>query len=307
MSITNYIQEIGAHDHQLAMRDLRPLSGLGFEERDAFWQAWGAITPDRRDQIVHAMVALAEDNVDLDFGAALFWLLDDADAGVRATAIEGLWEDSSARLLRRLFAMIESDPATEVRAGAMLALGRFAYLSVIEELPAEDGEKIRTTLIQAMLDQKQPLDVRRRALEGASYFADAAEVQHEIELAYASNEQLLRESALVAMGRSMLPRWLPTIGAALESASPAMRYEAARAAGEMAENARALALSLASLIDDGDSEVALTAIWALGQVGGDFARGALQRARKSRDEARGQAAEDALEELSLDTDRFGRT
>ena len=132
-------------------------------------------------------------------------------------------------------------------------------------------------------------------------------MQHEIELAYAGNEQLLRESALVAMGRSMLARWLPTIGAALGSASPALRYEAARAAGEMAESARALALPLASLIDDSDSEVALAAIWALGQVGGDFARGALQRARKGRDETRGQAADDALEEMSLDENRFGRT
>jgi HEAT repeat protein len=300
MSITSYIQEISAHDHQLAMRDLRPISGLGFEQRDGFWQAWEAITPDRRDEIVHAMATLAEDNVDLDFGAVFFWLLDDLDAGVRATAIEGLWEDTSARLLHRLLTMVEADPAPEVRAGAALALGRFAYLSAIEELSAEDSKALRTKLLGLLFDQQQSFDVRRRALEGVGYFADTSELQREIEQAYASDEQLLRESALVAMGRSMLPRWLPTIGAALGSASPALRYEAARAAGEMAEEARTLIPRLASMIDDSDSEVALAAIWALGQIGGDAARRALQRIRKSRDEARSQAAEEALEELSLD-------
>jgi HEAT repeat protein len=305
MSIANYIQEIGAHGHQLAMRDLRPLSGLGFEQHDDFWQTWRAIVPARRDEIVHAMVELAEDNVDLDFGAALFWLLDDEDAGVRATAIEGLSEDGSTQLLHRLLAMLRSDPAPDVRAGAALALGRFAYLAVIEELSAEDAEVLQTTLIDVMLDREQSLDVRRRALEGAGYFSDAAAVQREIELAYVSDELLLRESALVAMGRSMLPRWLPTIGSALGNASPALRYEAARAAGEMAEEARTLAPRLASLIDDHDSEVALAAIWALGQIGGDFARRTLLGARKSRDEARSLAAADALDELSLDESLFG--
>ena len=131
------------------------------------------------------------------------------------------------------------------------------------------------------------------------------DVQREIERAYASDEQLLRESALVAMGRSMLPRWLPTIGAALANASPALRYEAARAAGEMAEDAQALVPRLAQLIDDDDSEVALAAIWALGQIGGEAARRSLQKARKSSDETRSQAVAEALEELSLGDSLFG--
>ena len=43
MTITSYIQEIGAHGHKLAMRDMKPLSGLSSDERDAFWQGWQAI------------------------------------------------------------------------------------------------------------------------------------------------------------------------------------------------------------------------------------------------------------------------
>src|SRR5882724_13139770 len=116
MAITSYIQEIGAQDHKLAMRDLKPLSGLGREEREAFWTAWVAITPRRRAEIARAMVELAEDDIDLDFGEALLWLLDDDDAEVRASATEGLWESESPRVLRRLLVMLRSDPAPNVRA-----------------------------------------------------------------------------------------------------------------------------------------------------------------------------------------------
>jgi HEAT repeat protein len=175
---------------------------------------------------------------------------------------------------------------------------------VLGELSADDTQALRAALIQSVLDQRQPLDVRRRALEGAGYFADSDEVQREVGQAYASDEQFMRESALVAMGRSMLPRWLPTIGAALAHASPALRYEAARAAGEMAEEGRSLVARLLPLLSDEDSEVALAAIWALGQIGGAAAQRALQQMGKSRDEARSLAAAEALEELSLDDSLF---
>jgi HEAT repeat protein len=299
MSITSYLQEIGASDHALAMRDLKPLSGLDLADREAFWQGWRALTPERRDQIAHAMVELAEDNVDLDFNAPLFWLLDDQAADVRALAIEGLWENNSLRLMRRLLQLLHDDPAPEVRANSALALSRFAYQSALGELDDAEATALREELVAALLDQSQPLEVRRRSLESAGYFADSAVVQRQIELAYTSDEQLLRESALVAMGRTLQQRWLPIIGAALGDPSPALRYEAARAAGEIAEDAQSLVSRLMPLLDDDDSEVALAAIWALGQVGGENARRALQRARKSTDETRSQAAAEALEELTL--------
>ena len=305
MTIARYLQTIGAREHKLAMSDLKPLSGLGREEREAFWQAWQRIAPARRDEIARAMVDLAEDNVDLDFGEVLFWCLDDDDAGVRVCAVEGLWENESPRLLHRLLVLLRSDPAPDVRTAAAIALSRFAYLAAIDELSREDARELQDTLLAIIRDQQQPFDARRRSLESAGYFAEAEEVQRQIDLAYRTDEQLLRESALVAMGRSMLPRWLPIIARELTSPSPALRYEAARAAGEMAEEARALLPKLIPLLDDSDSEVAFAAIWALGQIGGEAARRALQRVRKSQDEARSQAASEALEELALEDGLFG--
>lgn len=302
MEITSYITEIGSHTHQLAMRDLKPLSGLAFDQHSAFWTAWHAISPLRRDEIAHAMLSLGEDNVDLDFSTAFFWLLDDDDAGIRSTAIEGLWENDSPRLMRRLLKLLEEDPTTEVRENAVLALSRFAYQVALGELADEDAALLQQTLTRVLFNRQQPLEVRRRALESAGYFSDLDDVQHEIELAYASDEQLLRESALVAMGRSMQPRWLPTIAAALTAASPALRYEAARAAGEMAEEARTLVVRLTTLTEDDDSEIVLAAIWALGQIGGKAAINTLKRLSKSRDDVRSQAAAEALEELTFGDD-----
>ena len=299
MAITSYIQEIGASDHKLAMRDLKPLSSLGREERAEFWPAWVAITPRRRAEIARSMVELAEDDIELDFATAQIWLLDDDDSEVRASAIEGLWEDTSPTLLHQLLRLMRSDPAPAVRAAATTSLSRFAYQAELDELDTRDSQALRDGLLALIRDASQPLDVRRRALESAGYFGSIDEIQRQIELAYASDEQLLRESALVAMGRSMLERWLPTIDHELSSQSPALRYEAARAAGEMGEDARTLLPKLAPLLNDHDSEVALAAIWALGQVGGDAAKRVLQQVRKSADETRRQAAADALDELSL--------
>jgi HEAT repeat protein len=299
MAITSHIQAIGASDHKLAMRDLKPLSGLGREERRDFWPAWIAITPRRRAEIARSMIELAEDDIELDFAAAQIWMLDDDDSEVRANAIEGLWENTSTTLLHQMLRLMRSDPAPNVRAAATVSLSRFAYQAELDEIDARDSQALCDGLLAMISDVRQPLEVRRRALESAGYFGSSDEIQRQIELAYTSDEQLLRESALVAMGRSMLERWLPTIGRELESQSPALRYEAARAAGEMAEGARTLLPKLAQLLNDHDSEVALAAIWALGQVGGDAAKRMLQQVRKSEDETRRQAATDALDELTL--------
>lgn len=306
MTISKHIQTIGARDHTLAMRDLKPLSGLGRDERDDFWAAWRALPSARRGAITGAMVELAEDNVDLDFSEALFWCLDDSDAQVRRQAIEGLWENDSRQLLQRLIELLGGDPAPEVRAAAAVALSRFAYQAALGELDSDVAAALQQALLSASGDAGEPLDVRRRALESIGYYADLAETPRRIEQAYRSDEQLLRESALVAMGRTMLTRWLPQIAEALASPSPALRYEAARAAGELAEEASPLLPQVAPLINDDDNEVALAAIWTLGQIGGEHARRILQRVRKSRDEARSQAATEALEELSLGSDFGGR-
>ncbi len=109
----------------------------------------------------------------------------------------------------------------------------------------------------------------------------------------------MRESAVLAMGRSMRPTWHPYIERELKSPSPAMRYEAARAVGELGEDGQPFLAGLLPLVDDEDGEIATAAIWSLGQVGGPSAKRVLQRLARSKDNARRAAANEALEELSI--------
>ena len=296
MSVTRILQTAGGLTRPLTARDLVGLSSLRQIDRREFLETWATLTEPRRSALAREMIEVTEEHVELQLGEVWRWLLDDQDALVRLCAIEGLWEDTSARTMRRMLAQLRSDPSVEVRAAAASALSRFAYLAALDELD-EGAELLERSLSDIVFDQSAPLDVRRRALESAGYFAENDPIQAEIERSYASDEQLLRESALVAMGRSLLPRWLPTISAALTHRSPAIRYEASRAAGEMAEDARSLLPKLAPLLNDSDTEVAISAIWALGQIGSDAAQRALEQAKRSEDEARSQAAAEALEEL----------
>ncbi len=297
MSLTGTLQLVGAPQQQLSRRELKAFSGLDSTQHDEFWTGWRSIPPERRSQIALTMVELSEDNVELDFDQAWIWLLDDDVPSVRVSGIEGLWENTKPFALRRMLELLRTDPDADVRAAAALALSRFAYLAALDELDG-NADELRRTLLDAARSRNEPTEVQRRALESAGYFDDD-DVQQQIERAYASDDQLLRESAVVAMGRSMLERWLPHIKRELGSPSPALRYEAARAAGEMGEDAQPVLVQLAPLCNDHDSEVALMAIWALGQIGGEAARRLLQQISKGENEARSQAATEALDELSL--------
>src|SRR5215212_335926 len=139
MEINTHLQEIGMPGHRLAMRELKPISGLGREEHEGFWAVWSALAPRRRAEIARAMVDLAEDNVDLDFGEALLWMLDDDDAEVRASAVEGLWEQENTRVLHRMLKLLRVDPNAGVRTAVAIALSRFAYMAETEELSEADG------------------------------------------------------------------------------------------------------------------------------------------------------------------------
>jgi HEAT repeat protein len=225
--------------------------------------------------------------------------LDDDDEEVRISALTGLWEESGGQLLDQLVRLVANDPSGVVRAAAATGLGRYVYLGEIEDLPPDRANQVRDALCAVATHPEQPFEVRRRAIESLGYRGAEPEIERLIAAAYADPEQFMKESALVAMGRSMQERWLGAISAELGSISPALRHEAARAVGEMADSATALLPRLLPLVDDEDTEVCLAAIWALGQVGGPHARRVLQRVSRSKDDTRRQAAAEALDELSL--------
>lgn len=299
-SFAERVAQLDAAEQAPTRLDLKLLANLGPESVYIFWEQWQRFGLDRRRHIMRLLAELAEEQVRLDYRPVFRACLADQDPEIRVLAIEGLWEDDHEQMMDRLIRMIH-DPAGEVRAAALLSLARFAYRAEIGELALEACERLHTALLDAADDPEQPLEVRRRAIEALGYFAGSREAQAAIGRAYSMDDILMRESAVLAMGRSMRPSWFPYIERELKSPSPALRYEAARAVGEIGEDGRALLPSLLPLVEDDDTEIALAAIWALGQVGGPDARRILKRIAQSRDETRAQAAQDALAELDLDT------
>ncbi len=279
-----------------AVAALTFLNDLGGEERTILREEWPRLPSERRRHIVGELVQMAVDNIELDFRHTFLNALLDTDADVRLTAIEGLYEDESRLLLGRLLDMVRRDPDTQVRAASALALARFAFIAHCGNKLGDGGDKLRRALLEVAEDQAEGPDVRRRAIEALGYFHGDKDVERLIIQAYESGGHEA-ESALFAMGRNLDARWQVVVLDELESKRPAMRYEAARAAGEMAlEDALPMLVRLA---EDKDTEVKLASIWALGQIGGRPAAEALAKASKSTEPAVREAAREAMDELAF--------
>jgi HEAT repeat protein len=304
VSITTTLARLGDPRRQLQHKELRQLNDIGREVRGDFLATWRTIDLDRRREIAVTLAELAEDNAEFDFRDVFTTILDDSDAEVRVTAVSGLWEDDRLSTLRLLIPMLSNDPDTEVRAAVALALGRFAYLASLDELPEGDAAVVRRALFASASNLDLPENVRRRSIESLGYF-EGNDVMTLIGQAYTSGRQNLKESALVAMGRTLDVRWLPVFEAELQSSEAALRYEAARATGEFGEEAESMVPRLMPLAEGDDTEVAQAAIWALGQIGGETARRVLQRLTNSDNPTIQDAADEALSELMLGDESLG--
>jgi HEAT repeat protein len=286
----------------LGGRDVSP-AGLQFltdvtrEQQAQVREAWRTLPLERRQQVAQQLAELAELSVELDFDRVFQVALDDEDDQVRATAIEGLWENESVALLRRLLEFAEHDRSPLVQTAVMRSLARYALLAVNGKLDEVWPERIRAVLLRFADDARSSLEVRRRAVEAVAVFPDDEAVQASIAAAYGDRRLPMRASALYAMGRNLDLRWLDTVLDELGSAAPMLRFEAARASGELGSQ-RAVPL-LIDLLDDPDREAQLAAVAALGKLGGRPAGTALRKLLQSDDEVLRDAADEALDELNF--------
>src|SRR5262249_52567290 len=130
-------------------------------------------------------------------------------------------------------------------------------------------------LTEAARSTNQSQLVRRRALESVAVFGEAADVDSLIEEAYGHDDIATRASAVFAMGRTYDRKWLPILIAEFESNDPELRFEAARASGEIGHDDAVIGLS--TLIKDEDTDVRQAAITALGAIGSQSAIRVLRR------------------------------
>lgn len=129
LPIEETIAELGNNDKPLLNTRLTELSSLNSAELDFFKRSWPAIEPERRHQIMHRLVELADDNLELNFDNIFKYCLTDQDDTVRSKAIEGLWESEEPSIINPLINLLEQDSSEEVQAAAATALGKFAILA----------------------------------------------------------------------------------------------------------------------------------------------------------------------------------
>jgi HEAT repeat protein len=296
MRLERILDHISDEHTSLSPSKLHMLSALGREETELLADRWRLIGVARRRQIIRTMVEIAEADFAVDFNGFFRLGLQDEDEEVRTHAIDGLWEDESPTLVDSLLRMLSTDPSIVVRAAAATGLGRFVLLAELEELDEELGCRIVKALREVIEDPHEALEVRRRAVEAISSSGEEG-IKEIIQEAYRHPAERMRISATFSMGRSADPDWGPTIITELDSPNPEMRFEAARACGEL--ELKEAVPGLIRLIAGLDREVQQSAIYAMGQIGGREARRALQLCCESDDEVIAAAANEALSELEF--------
>ncbi len=272
------------------------LSDLEGADLDSFAQAWPQVSLSRRKALMEDLEELAEEDILLSFEAVCQVTARDEEPLVRLPSLRILWEYESPTLIPLFLDLMAADPEVEVRSSAATALGRFVYMGEVEELPAETLREIVRHLLRTTTEDEHGL-VQQRALESLGY-SSHPRIPSLIELAYASPEEEWVASALFAMGRSADRRWMSSVLERLEDRAPAIRFEAARAAGELELNDAVH--TLLDQLSDADGEVRMAAAWSLSQIGGQGVREALEDLLgDSQDTQEIGLLEDALDNLTF--------
>lgn len=289
-------QELRDREDLPAPELLRSLSGLLEADVQDLRGRWPDLRLELRRALVHALGDLADADFKLDFSAVFRVALDDDDAEIRATSVLGLREVEDVRLIPVLTRILRHDPAGAARAAAATALGDYVLLGELGKVRPELFEATVAALRATYLDEGEEAEVQRQALEAVAYTAEGG-VAELIRDAYDAASEAMKISAVFAMGRSADTRWSTIIQHELTSTNPTMRMEATRASGEL--QLREAAREVASLTDDVDQSVRLTALWALGQIGGTVARKTLGEFVTSADPELRAVATEALQELEF--------
>ena len=271
---------------------LRAFNDLDADALTEFNSVWKGLSADPRAKTAQALHMLMDEDIEMDFGAVFRTMLSDADARVRVIAISGLMEDEGQDLVEPIIHLMRTDPEEKVRAAAAGALGRFAIMAETERLTPARKKMIYDVVLKVFRTEEESSPVYRNALESLAYTSNDVVAMY-IRAAYASDDEALRISAIVAMGRSQDRQFSEFVREELQNVSPKMRLEAARAIGELEDADSVKELSM--VLDDTEMAVREAALESLAVIGGDVARSLIQAAVLSDVEEFSKLAEHAIE------------
>lgn len=282
-------------------RYLHHFSDLSFDEQAILRKVWPMVSLLRRQALMEDLEQLGEADDLLSFEQVCRLALHDSDPLVRAGAVRILADYELVEFLPVFLDMVEHDESADVRASAAIALSPFVYLGEMDMLNAAVYRNLEDRLL-SIAGGKDEAAVRMRALESLG-FSSREEITPLIEAAYQSENAEWLSAALFAMGRSASSDWESKVLPMLNDERPAVRSEAATAAGGL--ESKAAVPRLLELLDDSDSQVRLASIWALSEIDGEGVRSALTTMlENAEDDEEAQLLEDALDNLSF-TDGTG--
>ncbi len=295
-SVEELLEILRDENQPVPVGRLSEFSDLDSNTMEVLEKTWRKVPPARRRVVLEELGQLADLHFELTFERVNRMALTDQDAQVRCIAIGNLWECEDPSLVPSLIEALQGDGASEVRAAAASALGRFIYLGEVDQIPETMLRNAEGCLIDAT--ESDPSDeVQLRCLEALGY-SSREEVIPYITQAYESGNEERLKAALLAMGRSANDRWGPEVLAELNNPDPGLRVEAIRAAGEL--ELREAVPTLIEHLEDGNTFVRRASIWSLGQLGGQRAGTALGRMfDDAEDENEAALLEDALDHLAF--------
>lgn len=264
---------------------------------------WASLLTEVRRDIMSALVRAAESDFELEFTLFARFALTDSDDEVRMMAIELLSEEFNTDHLRRLLEIAQTDASELVRAAAIKGLGPLVLEAELGKLPEQEVEPVLSYLLGVLKTDNTEIEIRASALETLAH-SSHPEVNPQIQLAYDSGEPRMRAAALFAMGASSdEDAWAEVVIENLTSRRSEYRFEAARAAGELALTEAVQKLAHIALEDEG--QIRNMAVWALGEIGGKQAtrvlEALLERADEEDDDDLVDLVEEALDSASAAT------
>ena len=282
-------------DDEVPVHLVYRLSDMSPANFELFQREWLEVSAERRAALVRHMADIAEENYLVEFTPVFAHLFDDPYPAVRIAALDGLWDTTEARLVRPIIGLMQGDRDTGVRAAAARALAHYVLLAEWGQVNPGIASPIVDALLAEYDRPNAPLEIKRAALEAVAA-SNHPRIPDLILNAYDDGPNDLQLSALFAMGLTADRRWLPVLDDEMQSPSADFRAEAARAAGGLGSADSLDALE--GLLTDQDLEVAMAAVYALGQIGGERATELLTRLSEDPDyEELYDAIDEALEEM----------
>jgi len=288
------------------------LSDLDSADAKQLHSGWDDIQVEKRRALLRQLVEHFQENFQLDYLALATIALDDQDSVVRTLAISLVSEsrDPNPDIMSQLIKMATHDPYVTVRAEAVKALGNYVLMGELGDITAQQSSDVIDTVIDILTNFDEEIEVRRYALEAISNSSHQI-VRSAIEDAYFSDNRAMKISSICAMGHTCDEFWERIILDEMNNEDMEICIEAVRAAGEIG-----LRRAIPLLIDWTQSDhprIKQTAIWSLGEIGGNHALDTLSAladiAEAGRDDLLLDIIEDAianasLSEISLTDDEY---